>query len=380
MANSKRSGYVWFLAVLLMLTSCTQVQNTEGQPVPKTAAPQADTIAPQLASGVAHSCLLTSQGNVLCWGQNATPGQAISPDNFGKPFPVEGLDAISLGAGWYHTCAVTREGHVKCWGQNTNGQLGDGTTNDSPSPVEVSDLSDVTAVAVGVAHACALTGSGEVYCWGGNESGQLGDGTTTNRSKPVKVAGLSLPIASLSAGLSYTCALRVDGLVECWGDFDFINGEQRHKTEPSPVPIPNLDQNIEKVAAGDYHICILTNSHEVRCEGNFFPTNGAPFSKPVESLGELQGHIVDILAETDFTCVLADSGKVYCWGDNYFDQLGNGTFLSSIEPREVSRAGNEVIALGGGHYTACALSSDGGVACWGDTSFGQIGDGTVRWK
>ena len=137
---------------------------------------------------------------------------------------------------------------------------------------------------------------------------------------------------------------------------------------------------VEKIGAGDYHICVLTKSKEVKCEGFFYPPNGQPFSKPVEILGELQGHIQDILAETDFTCVAADSGKVYCWGDNYFDQIGDGTFLTAGEPKQVSRAGDKVIALGGGHYTACALRSDGSVICWGDTSFGQLGDGTARWK
>jgi alpha-tubulin suppressor-like RCC1 family protein len=304
----------------------------------------------------------------------------VDPNTWGKPSPVEGLDAISLRAGWYHTCVVTREGLVKCWGQNPNGQLGNGTALESAAPVDVSDLTRVKAIEAGPMHTCALTAEGQVYCWGVNDNGQLGDGTTIDRSTPVQVTGLSGPADSIAAGLLYTCAILINGQVECWGDFDFINGEQSHKIRTSPTLIPNLEGDIEKLAAGDYHICALTKGHEVKCEGFFFPVSEQPFSKPVEALGELQGHIVDILAETDFTCVVTDSGEVYCWGDNYFDQIGDGTFLTAGEPKKVERAGTDAIALGGGHYTVCALLSEGGITCWGDTSFGQLGDGTARWK
>lgn len=341
---------------------------------------QSKPVQAQLGSGVAHSCLLTQHGEVFCWGQGAHPNQEVSPDSFGKPYRVDGLDAKSLGAGWYHTCIATREGQVNCWGQNVYGQLGNGATEDSFSPVTVTGLEGVIAVTAGATHSCALTGSGEVYCWGQNIQGQLGDGTTTDRPSLVKVSGLTGPAVSISAGPSYSCALMANGQVECWGQLMFLPEGQRDQLHASPVNVPHPTGMIEKMAAGDNHLCILTKSHEVSCEGLFFPTGTSLFDKPTESLGELQGHIVDILAETDFTCVLADSGEVYCWGDNYFDQIGDGTFVTVAVPKQVSRAGNDIIALGGGHYTACALSSSGKVDCWGDTSFGQTGDGTARWK
>lgn len=372
MASIKQIPFFIAVTIAVLLTACTQVNTPVAAPAPR---------QPALGSGVSHSCLLTQQGEVFCWGQGAHTNQDISPDTFGRPFQVDGLEAISLAAGWYHTCAVTPDGHVKCWGQNGNGQLGNGAKEDSFAPVEVTNLADVTSVSASAAHSCALTTSGEVYCWGQNSQGQLGNGTTSDRSQPVQVVDLAAPAVSIIAGPTYTCALLVNGKLECWGQLTFYAENQNQEIHRAPTTIPVLDGNdIEKIAAGDNHLCILTKNREVRCEGIFFPPSGSDFSKPVETLGPMQGHVLDILAGTDFTCVLADTGKVFCWGDNYFDQLGDGTFLTSVEPKEVIRAGSSVTALGGGHYTACALSSDGKATCWGDTSFGQIGDGTARWK
>jgi alpha-tubulin suppressor-like RCC1 family protein len=123
------------------------------------------------------------------------------------------------------TCAGTPAGEAYCWGANDSGQLGDGTTRDSASPVRVEGDNSYSSIRVGRGSVCAETTSGSVRCWGANDSGQLGNGTTTDASVPVPVGQPegSGPItaAQVSAGAATMCALADDGDVWCWGSDEF---------------------------------------------------------------------------------------------------------------------------------------------------------------
>jgi alpha-tubulin suppressor-like RCC1 family protein len=122
-------------------------------------------------------------------------------------------DKIIIDAGYVYSCALTTSGGVKCWGANDTGQVGDGTTTQRLTPVDVSGLtSGVIAIAAGYVHTCALLSSGAVKCWGKNSNGQLGDGTTTQRLTPVNVSGLTSGVTALTAGDNETCALKTGGV------------------------------------------------------------------------------------------------------------------------------------------------------------------------
>jgi alpha-tubulin suppressor-like RCC1 family protein len=122
------------------------------------------------------------------------------------------------------TCALTTSGAVKCWGVAYQGQLGNGVTDrngfmqNSNTPVDVSGLSSgVVAISAGGLHICALMTSGAVKCWGHGAYGQLGNGATSNSNTPVDVSGLSSGVVAISAGGVHNCALMTSGAVKCWG-------------------------------------------------------------------------------------------------------------------------------------------------------------------
>ena len=181
-----------------------------------------------ISGGIHHTCALTRAGGVKCWGANDTGQLATaSTSDSAKPVDVQGLTSgvAAIAAGADHTCAITTAGAVKCWGYNGEGQLGNGTTTKSPVPVDVTGLaSGVTAIASGMldssygGHTCALTASGAVKCWGLNDHGQLGDGSSTNASSPVDVLGLASGVKAITVCGDHTCALTSGGVVLCWGN------------------------------------------------------------------------------------------------------------------------------------------------------------------
>lgn len=185
---------------------------------------------------------VSHDSRVKCWGANfsgalgegTTTGSLVPVDVLGL---VSGVSAIST-TGPDNTCALTSGGGVKCWGANGFGQLGDGTTTDSLTPVDVSGLTNgVIAIGAGDSHACALTSGGGVTCWGANEAGQLGYGKPTDFGFPeaIGVEGLSTGVTAIAAGGAHTCALTGGG-VKCWGSNSY--GELGNGTTTgSSVPV-----------------------------------------------------------------------------------------------------------------------------------------------
>jgi alpha-tubulin suppressor-like RCC1 family protein len=143
----------------------------------------------RIAAGESHTCAILKTGEVYCWGDNSS-GQlgATTTGTFSAtPVKLAGVTGpTAISAGGAHTCALTSSGQIQCWGANDSGQLGDNTMMGRPAPMPVSGITDGTTLSCGHAHTCARTQSG-TRCWGNNEFGQLGDGTTMNRLTPVIV-------------------------------------------------------------------------------------------------------------------------------------------------------------------------------------------------
>jgi alpha-tubulin suppressor-like RCC1 family protein len=215
-----------------------------------------------VAAGRSHTVALDSGGKVYTWGDNefGQLGDGTNEDRL-TPKEVDSLSGVvAVAAGYTHTIALTSGGLVYTWGHNHFGQLGNNSTADSNVPVpvtQVTDFSEIVAVAAGRYHSVALKKSdGTVWSWGGNEYGQLGDETKTDRLTPVQVTDLS-GVEAVAAGYLYTVALESSGAVYAWGRNYFGQlGDETKIDRLTPVQVHYLS-GVEAVAAGYAHTVAL---------------------------------------------------------------------------------------------------------------------------
>ena len=291
--------------------------STTGSPVPVQVSGLASRVH-SLAAGNSHTCA-TADGGISCWGYNGY-GQLGNGSIVSSlvPVPVSGLASgvHSLVVGSYHTCA-TVNGGVRCWGNNDYGQLGNGSTVGSPVPVVVSGLaSGALSLTAGSYHTCATVDGGGVRCWGNNGYGQLGNGSTVDSPVPVAVSGLASGALSLAAGDSNTCAT-VGGGVRCWGNNGYGQlGNGSTVGNPVPVVVSGLASGVLSLAAGGYHTCATVDGG-VRCWGYNYSGqlgNGSTVDSPVPvAVSGLASGVLSLAAGDSNTCATVGGG-VRCWG------------------------------------------------------------------
>jgi alpha-tubulin suppressor-like RCC1 family protein len=337
----------------------------------------------KLVLGGWHSCAISTDERIQCWGRN-TDGQLGSPPAADRPAP--GPDLVfrtapvrSIAAGDDHTCAILDSGAVKCWGRNGEGQLGVGdTTNRGDEPDQMGDdLAAVDlgpgltaiAVAAGSSHTCVVSSAGEVKCWGANDAGQLGIGGDVPLVAPALPVGLAERASSVAAGAGFSCALLASGAVQCWGKNDAAQlgvGDHENHLVPSKTAV-SLASRAVAVAAADDHACALLADHRVECWG-------ANVGPAVVDLGRDGAQAIS--ARAGETCVLLLDGHVKCWGDNARGQLGLGDAMNRAAPAASAiNLGTAVTATAiavGGDF-ACALLDSGRAKCWGDNASSELG-------
>ena len=317
-----------------------------------------------VAIGPKHRCALTSTGAVWCWGCNRH-GSLGDGTGRNSDVPVEARilasRATAVAVGNDFTCVVS-SGAVYCWGDNGFGQLGNGTRITKTVPTLVSGLeSGVVSVSASWDHACALKSSGELWCWGANYWGQIGIGTRATRAVPTPVSVFGSDVVAVEAFFENTCALKSSGELWCWGMTGTrVSVEYMPMDRDVPTRVVGLPPDVAAFTAGFMHTCVLA-SGGVWCLGS----NTAGYMH---------------------TCVLP-SGGVWCLGSNDRCLLGIGSNPLSLGETSANLRKNsltpvvgltsDVVAFSAGTYHTCAVKSGGAVWCWGSNYWGQLGDGTT---
>jgi alpha-tubulin suppressor-like RCC1 family protein len=290
--------------------------------------------AQTIAAGGWHSLVVCEDGTVKTFGENAT-GQLGNGGSTDQSSPVSiglsGFIAVSGGGDQLeaHSMALKNDGTVWTWGSNLYGGLGNGGTNNTSTPAQVSSLSGITAISAGGWHSTALRNDGTVWTWGWNTDGQLGDGTFTDRLVPFQVAGIS-SVTAIAAGTYHVLALKSDGTVWAWGDNEYgqIGNGTTITDQATPVQVSGLS-GVIKIATGRF-----------------------------------------------FSLALKSDGTVWTWGQNLYGQLGNGNTTDSPLPVQVSGLTN-VTTVTCGAFECHVIKTDETTWAWGRNTYGNLGDGTV---
>ncbi|HIJ88177.1 MAG TPA: hypothetical protein HPP97_10945, partial [Desulfuromonadales bacterium] len=329
-------------------------------------------------NGSNHTLVLLSDGSVWTYGANpfGQIGNGTSGTNIFTPFRVNGLPEISaVAGGGGHSVALAKDGTVWTWGLNMYGQLGIGSTVNSPVPAKVSGLNGVVAISAGMHHVMALKNDGTVWAWG-NNSGSLGNGTLTGSLVPVQMIGLS-GITAVSAGAIHSVALKNDGTVWACGYNNY--GEVGNGTTTSvytPVQVPNVS-GVTAISAGQYITMILKNDGTAWAWGSNYDGelgNGTNVRSlvPVQPTG--LADVKAIAAGSSHSMAVKKDGTVWAWGSNLDGQLGDGTTTNRLAPVQVNGLSGFISVRGGAWYST-ALKDDATLRGWGQNAYGQLGIG-----
>ncbi len=334
-----------------------------------------------VAAGYAHVLAVKSDGSLWAWGYNnfsqlgdnsttsrSVPGQVGTATNW-----------VSLDAGSYHSLALRSDGTLFGWGSNTEGQLGDGTTTSRPVPTSISTITPhwISTVA-GAFHSLGLKSTGTLWAWGNNANGQLGNGSTTNASSAVQVGSATNWVAGAGGG-GHSLGLRTDGTLWAWGFNAYGQlGDGSTLDRTTPVQVSSAT-NWVSMATGNGH------SLGLRSDGTLWAWGGNPYgqlgdgttsfrSAPVQ-IGTATNW-VSVAAGYDHSLALKSDGTLWAWGLNTSGQLGNSTTTNALSPVQVGSATNWV-AMSAGPTHSLGLRSNGTLWAWGNNTYGQLGDGTT---
>lgn len=336
------------------------------------------------AAGGDVSCIIKS-GTVYCTGKilkstNPTLTLFSSTQFIAIPGLTNAATVVTSGN---DICAILKSGGISCLGQNAWGQLGNGSQGfnaDSTTAGAVQKLTAATTMSAGYYHNCALQ-SGKAFCWGHNVKGQLGlgAGSASTASLPAEITTIT-DMTDLRASALGNCGIHKSGAVYCWGD-----NESGQLGLPNAGPIVYAPTFVTKsalhMATGSDFTLVMDPSCVVSAVGAGGLGQlglGVAGNKSTLTLIKAFTEISDIFAGGQTACAIKTNGDLYCWGDNTFGQVGNGKSGDTVlSPTKISGMQPVVhVAVGNGH--TCAIDTSCHLYCWGHNQSGQLGTGNTK--
>jgi hypothetical protein len=290
---------------------------------------------------------------------------------------------VTVDAGEYHTCAGYASGRVRCWGANAEGQLGDGTTTDRHSAVDAIGLYDVSSIGAGGGvggTTCFARTGGPMRCTGALRGDGEAGGTTVplDARLPADAAVVGVDVA-MGLTFYHACLWSLDGRAWCWGDIDASGGAPL--VSNAPVLIPGAT-SVVGAATNQNHSCVVQAAGTVLCWGNNLSgqcgtgTFGGSYATPQLVVGLTDA--VRLMPTYDGTCALRSGGQLVCWGLDMSGQFGTGAHVHSATP-VASTPIPDLQSVAFGEQVGCAIRTNGHVICWGEVMRGELGDGTTGY-
>tara|TARA_B100000161_G_scaffold178132_1_gene128165 strand:- start:5878 stop:7818 length:1941 start_codon:yes stop_codon:yes gene_type:complete len=349
-----------------------------------------------IEAGGRHTCAISNENKLWCWGRN-DHGQLGDDTTTTRSTPLQvttstGLTNIyHVSLGGYHTCAIKDDNSLWCWGKNNYGQLGDGSTTTTHTPLQIDSITNVRSISATSGHTCAITNSDSLYCWGYNAYGQLGNGNTNDQSVPQLILE---NVQSVSASYQHTCAIKTDSSLWCWGRNHY--GQLGINNQNSQILPVNTGSSFLSIDGGSGHTCGIKSDYSAYGWGY---SRYGRMCKAEQEIGYTYTYTKYLIPErcdspndgndntmiasgSIHSCILKSSGKVRCFGLGNDGEIGNGSKNSRNNPGSTGTVhysnGNEVVNadyITAGDEHTCILDTEGKAYCWGNNYNGQLGNG-----